>query len=76
MAEYTVKKGKVYKARISLNYMESWADNGMIADKVRLAGFIDVTVSGSGYYRTCQAMWVGPDTTAMLPTQITEIVEI
>ncbi len=76
MVEFTVKEVKVYKARISLNCMESWADNGMIVDKVRLAGVIDVTVSRSGYYRTCQAMWVGPDTTAMLPTQITEIVEI
>ena len=81
MAEFTVRKGKTYKARIALTFLESWADNDMIADKVRLVGaggpgFIDIMVSGSGYYRLCQATWIGPDTTALLPSQITEIIEV
>ena len=76
MKEFTVCKGKTYRARISLSFIQSWVDNGVITDKLILAGFIDVNVWGTGYYRTAEGTWIGPDTTGGLPEEVTEVVEV
>ncbi len=74
--EYTVKKGKKYKARIKLGWIESFADNGSLADKFRFIDFIDVVVKGSGRDRVAEGRWMRDDATTELPPQVVEIVEL
>lgn len=76
MAEFTVRQGKRYRATITLNWMESWAGNETIAEKLRAVGFAEVSVSGSGYSRVAEATWPGPDTTADMPAQLAEVKEL
>lgn len=76
MAAFTVRQGKRYRATISLGWLERWAGNDTIAERLRTAGFSDVSVSGSGATRVAEAIWVGPDTTGEMPAQVTEVVEI
>ena len=54
MSEFTVRKGKRYRASIRLGLLEQIADNRLIASKLEQAGFSDVTVSGSGANRTAE----------------------
>jgi len=74
--EYTVKKGKKYKARIKLGWIESFADNGTLADKFRFIGFIEVAVKGNGGERIAEGRWVLDDATATLPPQVVEIIVV
>jgi hypothetical protein len=76
MATFTVQQGKRYRATIALSGIERWASNDAIAERLRKAGFVEVSVSGLGNTRVAEAMWSGPDTTAEMPAQITEVVEI
>ncbi len=76
MAEYTVKKGKKYKARIRLGWIESFAGNGLIADKLRFVGFVDVVVTGRGTERIAAGQWIMDDETTDLPSQVVEIIEV
>ena len=76
MAAFTVRQGKRYRATISLGWLERWAGNDTIAEKLRAAGFSDVNVSGSGAVRIAEAQWAGPDSTGEMPAQITEVIEI
>src|SRR5439155_1573258 len=46
------------------------------AERLRTAGFADVTVSGIGDKRAAEAAWPGPDNTGEMPAQVTEVVEI
>ena len=75
MATFTVKQGKRYRATIALGLVERLASNDMIADRLRAAGFTDITVSGSGATRVAEARWSGADATAEMPNQITAVVE-
>jgi hypothetical protein len=76
MATFTVRQGKRYRATISLGWLERWAGNDTITEKLRAAGFSDVSVSGSGSTRVAEALWPGPDTTGDMPSQITEVIEV
>jgi len=76
VATFTVREGQRYRATISLGWLERWASNAMIADKLREAGFTDVKVEGSGGTREAEALWPIRDTTAEMPAQMTEVVEI
>lgn len=73
---FTVKKGKRYRADISLGFFEQVASNDMIAGMLQKAGFSDVAVSGSGGARKAEATWPGKDTTADMPAQVVSAVEI
>jgi hypothetical protein len=57
MATYTVRKGRRYRATISLGLLQSVASNDMVADRFREAGFAEVEVTGSGRSRLGQALW-------------------
>jgi hypothetical protein len=76
MAAFAVRQGKRYRATISLGLVERLATNEMIADRLRAAGFSDISVTGSGSTRLAEALWPGADTSAELPTQLTEVVEL
>jgi hypothetical protein len=77
VASYTLKRGRRYAATISLGFVERLADNEMIAEKFRAAGFSDVTVTGSGNVRYAEGLWSADDITpASVPEQVTEISEI
>ena len=76
MATFTVLQGKRYRATVTLGGIERWASNEMIAERLRTAGFSEVSVSGLGTARAAEALWPGPDSTAEMPAQITDVVEI
>jgi hypothetical protein len=76
MTSFTVRRGRRYRARISLGLFEQLAGNQVIAEKLRSAGFADVSVTGSGATRVAEASWVKDDASAALPSQVTEVDEI
>ena len=76
MAVFGVHQGKRYRATVSLGMLERFATNEMIADRLRAAGFSEISVTGSGATRLAEALWPGADTSAELPTQITEVIEL
>ena len=55
--EFTVQKGKRYRATLSLNSVERLADNALIASKFRAIGFTKVRVSGAGAVRHVEGVW-------------------
>lgn len=73
MPHFTGKKGKIYKAEISLGLMQSVASNEMVAHKLREAGFTDVVVTGSGRTRVAEGVWPHEDTSAEIPTEVANI---
>jgi hypothetical protein len=76
MAVFAVRQGKRYRASISLGMLERFASNDIIAERLRAAGFSDISVAGSGARRLAEALWPGADTSAELPKQITRVVEL
>jgi hypothetical protein len=76
MATFTVQQGKRYRATIALSGIERWASNEMIADRLRTAGFSEVTVSGVGTARVAEGLWPGADATAEMPAQVSDVVEV
>ena len=76
MKLYTVRQGRRYRARIELGLFEQVASNGMIAERLREAGFAEVNVTGEGRTREAEALWPVADTSAEIPAQIAEIEEI
>ncbi|GFO81389.1 MAG: hypothetical protein A49_10160 [Methyloceanibacter sp.] len=73
MADFTVEKGKRYKATITLGLLQSVASNEMVADRLREAGFTDVSVAGSGRTRTAMGLWSGDTVSGAIPDEITDI---
>lgn len=76
MANYTVRKGKRYRATIRLGLFKSVASNEQVADQFRAAGFTEVSVSGSGRERRGKGLWPHPDATAEVPDEIASVEEI
>jgi hypothetical protein len=74
--QFTVLKGRRYRAIISLGFFEQIASNDTIAGMLTDAGFADVVVSGSGGRRVAEAVWPGDDATADMPSQIVSATEI
>jgi hypothetical protein len=76
MARFTVRKGKRYRAFLSLGPVERPAANEMIASKLREAGFTDVKVSGSGANRVAEGVWPAADAAAEMPRQIIKVIDV
>lgn len=76
MSTFTVRRGRRYQAIISLGLLESFAGNDMIADRLRAAGFTDISVNGSGTTRHAEALWPNDDATAEMPAQVSAVTEI
>jgi hypothetical protein len=76
MGIFTVRHGRRYRATISLGLLESLAGNDMIADRLRAAGFEDISVKGSGSTRLAEGRWPKDDATAEMPAQVSAVTEI
>ena len=76
MGTFTVRHGRRYRATISLGLLESLAGNDTIADRLRAAGFDDISVKGSGSTRHAEARWPKNDATAEMPVQVSAVTEI
>lgn len=76
MATFTVRRGRRYRATITLGLIEQFAGNELIAQKLREAGFAEVLVSGDGATRSAEGIWPHADASAPLPPQITAVSEI
>jgi len=76
MASFTVRRGRRYRATISLGLLESLAGNDVIADRLRAAGFAEISITGSGSKRQAEALWINDDVTAEMPDQISSVSEI
>jgi len=76
MTTFTVKRGRRYRATISLGLLESLAGNGTIAERLRVAGFAEVNVAGSGSIRHAEALWPNDDASAEMPSQVSSVAEI
>lgn len=73
---FTVRRGRRYRATITLGLLEQLAGNALIAAKLGEAGFGEVEVTGEGPTRYAEALWTREDTSAPLPSQVTDITEI
>ena len=76
MGTFTVRHGRRYRATISLGLLESLAGNDTIADRLRAAGFEDISVKGPGSMRHAEARWPKDDATAEMPAQVSAVTEI
>jgi len=76
MRRYTVEKGRRYRARITLGFVQRFATNDMVADKFRDVGFTDVAVTGSGGTRHAEGLWPHRDATAEIPDEVGHIEQI
>jgi len=76
MARYTVRKGKRYRAQVSLSLFQQIVSNAEIARRFTAAGFAEVIVSGRGRQRVATGLWPSEDATAEIPPQVKEIVEL
>src|SRR4029079_14147508 len=76
MGTFTVRHGRRYRATISLGLLESLAGNDTIADRLRTAGFDDISVKGSASTRHAEARWPKNDATAEMPVQVSAVTEI
>ena len=76
MAAFTVDQGKRYRATVSVGLLERFASNNTIADRLKAAGFTEITITVSGQTRVAEALWPGADATAEMPKQIEEAIEV
>jgi hypothetical protein len=74
--EFTVHKGKRYRATLSLNSVERLADNALIAKRFRALGFSNVRVSGVGAIRRVEGFWSRKDASTPLPPQIIAVARL
>jgi hypothetical protein len=75
VTQFTVRRGRRYRAKIQLGLIEQLADNETIAERLREAGFTEVAVRGSGATRMAEALWPNSDANAPLPPQVIDVVE-
>ena len=68
-----LKQGMLYQADVTLSFLESMASNNIIADKLRLAGFSNVIVTGKGNTRNATGYWNLPSQKVELPKQVSNV---
>jgi len=76
MVSFALLKGGRYRARVILNWAESFAGNDMVASKFRSIGFSDVLVRGSGSQRIIEGDWMNDDVEGEMPSQIDEVMVV
>jgi hypothetical protein len=73
---FTLQRGKRYKATIQLGFVERLASNDLLADKFRSAGFTEVKVTGVGETRQAVGVWNADEIRATYPPQISDLSEV
>ena len=76
MADFTVEKGKRYRATITLGMLQSMASNETVAQKLTEAGFTDVNVTGTGRTRTATGQWAEETASGAIPQEISGISQL
>jgi len=76
MIRFALVRGGVYRARVVLNWAESFAGNALVAAKFRTVGFSDITVKGSGSQRIIEGSWMHDDVEGDMPSQVDEVIEV
>ncbi len=76
MVSFTLLKGGRYRARVILNWVESFAGNDTVADKFRSIGFSDITVRGSGAQRIIEGDWMNDTVVGEMPSQIDAVIVV
>lgn len=71
-----LKKNTRYQANITLGTLESFANNELVAAKLRDAGFVNVVVLGTGKQRTATGLWPKETVNVTLPQQVIGIKEL
>lgn len=72
----TVRQGHRYSATITLTGLEQFADDKTLADRFKSYGFTNVNVTGSGGVRQGQGTWAKPDTTVLIDSHLSNVIEI
>jgi hypothetical protein len=71
-----LRRGKRYRAHLSLGWLERVASNVDVREKLEAAGFVDVNVVGSGSDRWAFGTWPGEDMLgAEMPDEIVDVEE-
>jgi hypothetical protein len=76
MSTFTVRRGRRYRATITLGMLQSFASNEMVGDRLRSLGLTEVTVKGQGDTRTAEGLWLLNDAAAPLPPEVIDVTEI
>ena len=76
MANFTVRKGRRYRATIKLTGLKRLASNETIAGVFEKVGFAEVRVEGSGGTRYATSLWPKADATADIPPEVEKIEEM
>ena len=76
MANFTVRKGRRYRATIKLTGLKRLASNETIAGVFEKVGFAEVRVEGSGGTRYAEALWPKADASADIPPEVVTVEEI
>jgi transketolase N-terminal domain/subunit len=74
--QFVLRKGRRYRAAISLGIIQSMATNELIASRLESFGFSDVIVRGHGGRRTVEVLWLKADHEANMPKEITYLEEV
>lgn len=65
-----------YRAKIELSFLQSLADNNIIAGKLKEAGFADVLVTGTGRLRNAVGRWPKEKMNVQLPAEVKQVQKI
>jgi hypothetical protein len=76
MGLVSLRRGRRYKITLKLSWVESFATNAMVAERLRSLSFSDVQVVGNGGVRIAEALWPGENIEAEVPSQVKSIAEI
>lgn len=76
MEEFTLVRGKKYKAKIHLPGFQDYASNDKIADMLTEYGFTDIEVTGEGRSREGTATWSGETVTGPMDRRIVSVEEV
>ena len=75
-SNFTLRKGKRYRATIVLHGFEQFASDDMLRDKFIGYGFTNVQVTGSGGTRTAEGTWSKDDVTGQIDSHVPTVTEI
>lgn len=73
---FFIRKGRLYRATLTLLGVERWAANDTIAERLLRLGFAEVEVRGSGSQREAQGRWTLPDVTSQADKHLSNVIEV